>query len=179
MRAGKSYLIMCLRKHIQDEFSASAVEVCAPTGTAAFNISGKTVHNALSLPVPLPSNSLAELSGEALLSLQERLSSVKLFIIDEMSMIGRTMLRCIDLRLREVNPQNRHLPFDGVSVCLFGDFGQLAPEMDNPMFDRDGSKSTLSKDGRQSFNAFNRATVLRRVERIQGDDVISVASETC
>ena len=168
--SGKSYLIMCLRKYVETHFSSSSIEVCAPTGTAAFNISGRTIHSAMSLPVPLPPNSLVELKGEALLAFQQRLESVKLIIIDEMSMIGRVMLRCIDLRLREAHPHNRDRPFGGISVCLFGDFGQLPPVMDKPIFDISLSKSALSNDGRQSFKAFNKAIILTRVERVQGDD---------
>ena len=107
MVAGKSYLIMCLRKHIMETYSPDAVEVCAPTGTAAFNIHGKTIHKAMKLPVPLPSNTLVPLQGEALVELQRNMGAVKLLIVDEMSMVGRSMLRCIDSRLREVHPHNR------------------------------------------------------------------------
>ena len=87
-----------------------------------------------------------------------------------MSMIGRTMLRCIDLRLREVNPLNRDVPFGGMSICLFGDFGQLPPVMDTHMFDTSKKKGSLSNDGRLSFKAFDKAIILTSVERVQGSD---------
>ena len=93
-------------------------------------------------------DALTELRGDALLALLERHSDVKLFIIDEMSIIG-IFMHCIDLRLREIHPQRKHLPFMGVSICLFRDFGQLPPVMDKPMFDTNDSSSSLSKAGRQ------------------------------
>ena len=164
---GKSYIIMCLRKYIEENFSAAGVAVCAPTGTAAFNISGKTVHSTLSIPAPIPRDKLDPLRGQRLLALQERLSNVKLLIIDEMSMIGRTMLRCIDLRLREVHPSRSQEPFGGVNICLFGDFGQLPPVMDQAMYSKEtASAPPLSKDGVKSFKAFKKAVILRRVERV-------------
>ena len=67
--SGKSYLIMCLRKYVETYFSSSSIEVCALIGTAAFNISGKTIHSAMSLPVPIPKNSLIDLKREPLLAL--------------------------------------------------------------------------------------------------------------
>ena len=39
---------------IHMSYGESIVKVCAPTGTAAFDIMGNTIHNALSLPVPIP-----------------------------------------------------------------------------------------------------------------------------
>ena len=167
--SGKSYLINCLRKTMTERYSSQAIEVCAPTGTAAFNISGKTIHSAFSLPVPLPmSTDLKPLSAPSLLQLQERLGSVRLIIIDEMSMIGRCMLRCIDLRLREVNPHS-NAAFGGLNIVLLGDFGQLPPVMDKVMFDKENKGSQLSKAGRETFLSFSKAVILTRVERVQGD----------
>ena len=73
--SGKSYLIKALRKHCTEEFNSSAVEVCAPTGTAAFNISGKTIHSVFNMQIPLPKKELPQLKGEALLALQEKLQT--------------------------------------------------------------------------------------------------------
>ena len=167
---GKSFLIKCIRKYMSDTLSPSSVVVCAPTGTAAFNIAGRTVHSVFSLPVPIPSHTLKPLQSQGLLAFQQRLGDVKLIIIDEMSMIGRRMLRCLDLRLRQVHPRNADRPFGGISVCLFGDFGQLPPVGDKAMFDTRKDSGTLSNDARQSFKTFKQAVVLTRVERVRGED---------
>ena len=79
---------MCLRRRCLEEFgeqSAQLLRVCAPTGTAALNIMGETLHRCLSLPVPL-TNDLPELTGEQLQALQTRLEGLRLLIIDEISM---------------------------------------------------------------------------------------------
>ena len=128
---------MCLRRSCLDEFgdqSTRYVRVCAPTGTAAFNIMGETLHRTLSMPVPLTTE-LPELAGEQLQVLQTRLDRLRLLVIDEMSMVGRKLLRAIDLRLRQDFPHQATEPFGGVSICMLGDFDQLPPVMDRPMFD--------------------------------------------
>ena len=170
--SGKSFLIMCLRRCCLDQFGADSaryVRVCAPTGTAAFNIMGETLHRTLSLPVPLTSD-LPELAGEQLQALQQRLEGLRLLVVDEMSMVGRKLLRAIDLRLRQAFPHNGTEPFGGVSIALLGDFGQLPPVMDRPMFDTTAGGGRLSEDGRISFSSFTKAVILRRVERVRGSD---------
>ena len=167
--SGKSYVINCLRSYFINHFGANSVQVCAPTGTAAFNVSGTTIHSTLSLPVPIPRDDLLKLRGMALSVFQEKFASTKLLIIDEMSMIGRSLLRCIDLRLRETHPQHSSLPFGKISVCLFGDFGQLPPVMDKPMYSQEPSNSAMSNGGILSFRNFTKAVILRTVERVRGD----------
>lgn len=49
-------------------------------------------------------------------------------------MIGLKLLSAIDYRLRELRPQYRDIPFGGVSVILFGDFGQLPPVTDAALY---------------------------------------------
>ena len=170
--SGKSFLNMCLRRCCLDEFgeeSARYLRVCAPTGTAAFNIMGETLHRTLSLPVPLAAE-LPELAGEQLQTLQARLEGLRLLVIDEMSMVGRKLLRAMDLRLRQAFPHHATEPFGGVSICMLGDFGQLPPVLDRPMFDTASGGGRLSEDGRATFRSFTKAVVLQRVERVRGDD---------
>lgn len=82
---GKSYLINCLRLLLQ-----SKVCVAAPTGVAAFNIDGHTLHSLLSLPTK---GEYKDLTGERLQQLQHSLADMKYLIIDEMSMVGRKMFK--------------------------------------------------------------------------------------
>ena len=66
---GKSYLIHCLRLLLQHQ-----VVVAAPTGVAAFNIDGHTLHSLLSLPTR---GEFKDLEGERLTKLQQAFSEVK------------------------------------------------------------------------------------------------------
>ena len=66
---GKSYLIHCLRLLLQHQ-----VMVAAPTGVAAFNIDGRTLHSLLSLPTR---GEFKDLEGERLTKLQQAFSQVR------------------------------------------------------------------------------------------------------
>jgi hypothetical protein len=77
--------------------SKAPVVVLAPTGVAAFNINGVTIHSSLSIPII--TNKSLDVKGERLKKLQDRLKNVQYIIIDEKSMVGRRMLALIDMRL--------------------------------------------------------------------------------
>ena len=77
---------------------------------------------------------MSELKGDRLRDLQQKFEDVELIVIDEKSMIGQYMLYMIEERLRQAKPARAHLPFGGVSIILMGDFAQLAPVMDPPLF---------------------------------------------
>ena len=119
---GKSFLINCLRLLLSDK-----LRVAAPTGVAAFNVDGGTLHSLLSLPTK---GEFKELEGERLHKFQQSLADMKYLIIDEMSMVGRKMFGQIDKRLRQVFPHHSDQVLGGCSCLLFGDFGQLPPVMD-------------------------------------------------
>lgn len=116
---GKPYLIHCLRLLLQDQLC-----VAAPTGVAAFNVNGHTLHSLFSLPTK---GDFRDLEGDRLHQLQQSLSAMKYLIIDEMSMVGRKTLGQIDRRLRQAFPHHAQQVFGGCSCLLFGDFGQLPP----------------------------------------------------
>ena len=80
---GKSYLIQCLKHLLKDRLC-----VAAPTGVAAFNVDGYTLHSLLSLPVK---GDFKPLEGKRLQTIQQMLAAVDYIIIDEMSMVGRKM----------------------------------------------------------------------------------------
>ena len=77
--------------------------------------------------------------------LERALKDVHFLFFDEMSMIDLRLLSIIDSRLREVRPQFRDLPFGGLSIILFGDFAQLPPVADKPLYSpvTDSSPSSI------------------------------------
>ena len=158
---GKSYLIHCLRLLLQRQLL-----VAAPTGVAAFNIDGQTLHPLLSLPTR---GEFKDLEGERLTKLQQAFSEVKHLIIDEMSMVGRKIFGQVDRRLRQAFPHHSQEVFGGCSCLLFRDFGQLPPVMDLPLYTTD-SRSELSDQGRAAYQTFQQAVVLDQVMRQAGQD---------
>ncbi|MFC2111545.1 helix-turn-helix domain-containing protein, partial [Bacteroidota bacterium] len=108
--------------------------VVAPTGVAAINAGGVTIHSFFQMPFgPVITDRLpiSKLSTEN--TFQQKFSknkikiikSLDLLVIDEISMVRADLLDGIDEILRRF--KNRNLPFGGVQLLLIGDLQQLAP----------------------------------------------------
>ena len=93
---GKSYLIRCLKHLLVGQLC-----ITAPTGVAAFNVDGYTLHSLLSLPVK---GDFKQLEGNRLQTIQQSMTSICYLIIDQMSMVGRKMYGQVDRRLRQAFP---------------------------------------------------------------------------
>ena len=158
---GKSYLINYLRLLLQNK-----VRVAGPTGVAAFNVDGHTFHSLLSLPTK---GDYKDLTGEHLHQMQQQLLQMEYLIIDEMSMVGRKIFGQVDKRLRQVFPNQADQLFGGCSCLLFGDFGQLPPVMDLPLYTT-VSRTPLSDLGSSAYQMFDRAVVLEQVMRQSGQN---------
>jgi len=143
----------------------SPVLVLAPTGVAAFNINGITIHSALSIPIT--SNNL-DINGNQLKQLQGRLENVTYIVIDEKSMAGRRMLGLINMRLQQAFPEHNNEPFGGRSIILFGDFGQLPPVLDLPMYAHI-SRDPISNNGHAAYKQFKEAYKLDVIQRQSGN----------
>lgn len=115
--------------------------VAAPTGIAAINAGGVTLHSLLQLPfgVFIPENvpymsGLGQVNMPRTLFRETRFSGQKrqlireleLLIIDEVSMLRADLLDCIDHTLRHLRRQ-KHEPFGGLQILFIGDLMQLPP----------------------------------------------------
>jgi DNA polymerase III delta prime subunit len=127
-------------KHIIRHTYKNAV-IVAPTGIAAINAGGVTIHSLFQLPFGafIPSrdvtfsentriNTPATLFKGLQLNATKRklLQELELLIIDEVSMLRADLLDAMDLLLRTVRRKS-HLPFGGVQVLFIGDLLQLPP----------------------------------------------------
>ncbi|KAJ8406878.1 hypothetical protein AAFF_G00291540 [Aldrovandia affinis] len=103
--------------------SQPAVLLTAFTGTADFNISGKTLHSILKLPRNLrpPYQGL----GNALDEVRAALSNAEILIIDEISMVSKELFAYVHWRFQQIKGNRK--PFGGRSVLAVGDFYQLPP----------------------------------------------------
>ena len=138
--------------------------MAAPTGVAAFNIDGHTLHSLLRLPTK---GEFKDLQGEHLHQLQQSLANMEYLIIDEMSMVGRKTFGQVDTRLRQCFPSRSEQLLGGCSCLLFGDFGQLPPVMDLPLYTT-APRTALSDLGCSAYQLFNHAVVLTQVMRQSG-----------
>ncbi len=113
---GKSTLLRCLREIIAEQGI-----VLAPTGLAAVNVGGQTIHSFFGFPPRLirPDDIRRSRNG----GIMRRL---KFLIIDEVSMVRSDLMWAIDQALR-VNRGRPREPFGGVRLLLFGDLHQLPP----------------------------------------------------
>ena len=158
---GKSFLIHCLKALLLDR-----LRVMAPTGVAAFNVGGFTLHSLLHLPTR---GEFKALEGEQLQQLQQCFSGVDYLIIDEMSMLGRKLFGQVDQRLRQAFPHHAGQALGGCSCLLVGDFGQLPPVMDLPLYSA-VPRSAIADLGRSTYQLFAKAVVLTEVLRQDGQD---------
>ena len=115
------------------------VLLTAPTGVAAFNIEGMTIHSALLLHTQRGNNDSGQLSFEKLNSLRSKLENLQLLIIDEVSMVGADMLLNIHRRLDEIKGiSGDNIWFGNVSVLAVGDLYQLPPVAQRPIYEQVG-----------------------------------------
>jgi hypothetical protein len=94
------------------------------------------------------------LNGNRLKNLQKKLEGIEYLIIDEKSMVGCRILALIDMRLRQAFPEKQNQVFGERSVILVGDFGQLPPVLNEPMYSQISQCDALSNNGIKSYRQF-------------------------
>ena len=110
------------------------VLLTAPTGVAAFNINGMTLHSALLLGCSKYAG-FQPLGHDRLNTLRSKLSKLMLVIIDEVSMVGCNMFLEIHKRLQQIKGVLPDVMFGGVSILAVGDLYQLPPVGQPALFD--------------------------------------------
>ena len=84
-------------------------------------------------------------------------------------MVGRRMLALVDLRLRQAFPNCKNQVFGGRSIILVGDFGQLPPVAELPMYSQVSQRNSLSNDAIAVYQQFREVYRLGIVQRQSGD----------
>ncbi len=170
---GKTYLIsvICqeLRRIANEHNKTDPIRVLAPSGVAALNIRGRTLHSALGLPL----HGFAPMSGSRLANMQLDWEGVHFVIIDEKSTLGQRTLAMIDSRFRQIFPRTSKDPFGNINVALVGDFAQLPPVGDTPLYSPPTSAATdngvLGREGSTLYRLFSASFRLQVAHRQGGD----------
>ncbi|VVB76748.1 ATP-dependent RecD-like DNA helicase [uncultured archaeon] len=114
---GKSTLLSYFRGKTRKN-----VAVLAPTGVAALNIKGQTIHSFFKFKPGVTLDSVTKLYGWR----RENYEKLDAIIIDEISMVRADLLDCVD-RFMRLNGPDGSSPFGGVQMIFVGDLYQLPP----------------------------------------------------
>lgn len=106
--------------------SSKRVVVVAPTGIAAINAGGVTIHSFFQLPLH-PFIPGAKIESKFAFSKEKRsiIHTIDVLVIDEISMVRSDLLDAVDSVLRRF--RDRTKPFGGVQLLMIGDLQQLTP----------------------------------------------------
>lgn len=122
---GKSTLLQYFK-----EKTKKKIVVVAPTGIAAINIGGSTIHSFFRFPPRLVTRN----DVRVIANKRELFSSLDAVIIDEVSMVRADIMDAIDYSLR-INRNRPNEPFGGVQMILIGDLYQLEPVVESELND--------------------------------------------
>ena len=143
---GKSYLLESISKLIGNKLL-----ILAKSGKAAVNVKGVTIQSALGIPIK--SAKYLSLSDTNLAEKIKKFEEIEYICIDEISLVDKALFSFIDKRLREVKEDKNSL-FGNVNIIILGDWAQLPPVKDQPLFTKNGNQKTFKKEGKALFDTF-------------------------
>lgn len=115
---GKSTLLEYFRSKTEKD-----VVVLAPTGVAAVNISGQTIHSFFGFQSDITIEKAKRIAKRSKQSIYKNLDAI---VIDEISMVRADLLDCIDEFL-QIKGRMPGLPFGGIQMIFIGDLYQIPP----------------------------------------------------
>ena len=146
---GKSFLIEAIKALVISVWPLDDLvcAISAPTGLAAFNVGGTTIHRLFQLPIEHSSKTASywSLPKSSQKVMKTTLCNVKLFIIDEISMVSSLNLAYIHMRLEELFGEGEW--FGSRNMLFVGDLLQLQPVSGSPVFEKVSTKSLLYQLG--------------------------------
>lgn len=114
---GKSTFLNYFRENTKKNITA-----LAPTGVAAVNIKGQTIHSFFNFKPDITPHKIKEIKPKK----PELYKKIQTIVIDEISMVRADLLDCVDKFLR-LYGQNKNKPFGGIQMIFIGDLYQLPP----------------------------------------------------
>lgn len=116
---GKSTLLSYFRERTKKK-----VVVLAPTGVAAINVGGQTIHSFFGFKSDITLQKVKKLDKNK--QFGQIYKKLDVIIIDEISMVRADLLDCVD-KFMKLNGRDKNLPFGGAQMIFFGDLYQLPP----------------------------------------------------
>ncbi len=157
---GKSTLLECFRSITKKD-----IAILAPTGVAALNVKGQTIHSFFRFKPDITIDTVKKLHQYQ----GQIYAHIDALIIDEVSMVRADLFDCMDAFMRK-NGKDHSLPFGGVQLILVGDLYQLPPIVTK---DEEGMFSSHYKSqyffDSNSFNSLNMHFIELQKHRRQTD----------
>jgi len=115
---GKSTLLEYFRNHTKKK-----IAVLAPTGVAAINVKGQTIHSFFRFKPDITLDKVKKIIKDDGKNIYKKIDAI---VIDEISMVRADLLDCVDKFLR-LNCDKKNTAFGGKQMIFFGDLYQLPP----------------------------------------------------
>ena len=154
---GKSFLIETIKCFVDSLWKAKPGEllcaIVAPTGLAAFNVGGLTIHRLFQLPIEHEGKTAGywSLPKDTQKKFQTTFRPLKIIIVDEVSMVSNINLTYLHLKLDDMYGSNDW--FGSKNIIFVGDLLQLPPVNGRPVFQN--VSSTIVKQRLGSGCAIN------------------------
>jgi hypothetical protein len=161
-----------LQEIFSDELDGKDPVIClAPTGISAFGIQVWTMNFGWAIPVK-EGKDFNEHGQNRLHRHQTCWKDAKFLILDEKSMVGRVQMGCSDCHLCQAFPENSDETLGGLPALFFGDFAQLPPIGDTPLYSTkpSGQHLALALEGQRVFESFKQSITLSRIFHQEGEN---------
>ena len=167
--AGKSLVIKAIQFFFKQWGRPNAILALAPTGVAASNIKGKTIHSAFAITPPIPTklpDHIAKPSKENL-NIWKGIHGV---IIDEISMMDKKMFGFLISSLYKLKETSNSEKWPNIKLLLSGDFFQLSPTSSTFLFKEPSKHSSeLVKFGYKMYRQIKNVIYLKESHRFKND----------
>lgn len=158
---GKSYLLHSIIGKLRAKYGDKAVAVCAPTGLAAINIRGETIHKWAGIGLGREEKKTLAQKVRGNKKTKDRWLSCRTLVIDEVSMLSAELFDKLNYIAKHIRQDSS--PFGGIQLVLTGDFFQLPPVVDR------SSASPYVFKAESWAEAIQHKVVMTQVFRQKGD----------